>query len=185
MNSLFATKIVGGNPKNGRQPLDLYPTPPEATFALLDELQIPVGTTIWECACGEGDMVNAIKARGYNCIGTDIQSGTDYLTADVPQGVDWIITNPPFKSAEAFIRRSVAHGLPFAMLLKAQYWHATSRYKLFCDAPPAWVYPLTWRPNFTWKLGDKSPLMDVMWCVWLPNEHDTRYKPLPKKRREE
>lgn len=42
---------------------------------------------------------------------------------------DWIITNPPFSLAEAFIRRAAELGKPFAFLLKSQYWNATCRMK--------------------------------------------------------
>lgn len=42
-------------------------------------------------------------------------------------------------------------GKPFAMLLKAQYWHAAKRAQLFCEVPPSYVLPLTWRPDFLFK----------------------------------
>ena len=78
-------------------------------------------------------------------------------------------------------------GKPFAFLLKSQYWNATCRRKLFDEIPPSYILPLTWRPDFFFKKrmpGEKgSPLMDVMWCVWLTpwkNDIQTVYRPLTR-----
>jgi hypothetical protein len=180
---MIGSRICGGNTAYKRNQSDFYPTPPEATQALLDFLDLRKGTVIWEPACGEGHMVEVMRSNGFECIGTDIQTGTDYLCADLPDGVNWIITNPPFSLAEQFIRKSAEHGKPFAMLLKSQYWHAAKRVSLFSDVTPAYVLPLTWRPDFLFKTrGKGSPLMDVMWCVWIPPHKggSTIYLPLQK-----
>ena len=175
------SRINGGNTAYKRSEVDFYPTPPEATIALLEFLRLPEGTKIWECACGEGHMVNVFRDAGFCVIGTDIQSGTDFLTADLPDNVDWIITNPPFSLSQKFIERCIEHGKPFAMLLKSQYWHAKKRKKLFDRYAPSFVLPLTWRPDFLFKKrGAGSPLMDVMWCVWQVGNRKTVYIPLDK-----
>lgn len=187
-----AEKIIGaGNPEK-RKAHDFYPTPADVTYALLDLLDpiLSPKTCFWECACGEGDMVNAIFKRGYSVFGTDIACGDgyDFLTCTPPEGVNWIITNPPFTSSEAFIRRAYSLGLPFAFLLKSQYWHAHSRYALFNACKPDIIAPLTWRPDFRFKEDGKhgASLMDVMWCVWLPGflrTGMTQYIPLERKNR--
>lgn len=107
MDNLTGSRILGGNTAYKRNKSDFYPTPPDATIALLNFLDIPKEKTIWEPACGENHMVNAISEYGYDCFGTDIQTGTDFLSADIPNGVDWIITNPPFSLYENFIRRCI------------------------------------------------------------------------------
>lgn len=114
-------------------------------------------------------MVDAIQSRGYGVVGTDIQTGTDFLTAEIPNGIDWIITNPPFSKSESFIERCCEIKLPFALLLKSQYWHAKRRLKLFREFPPQYILPLSWRPNFLFGKRGNSPLMDVLWCVWNPD----------------
>lgn len=135
----------------------------------MDFLRIPIDKLIWEPACGQNHMVNAIRNRGYQVIGTDILTGTDFLEVDIPDGVDWIITNPPFSKSEKFIERCIEHKKPFALLLKSQYWHAKKRMKLFQEYPPEYVLPLSWRPDFLMgKRGKGSPLMDVIWNVWEP-----------------
>lgn len=197
MDSLNASRIAGGNSARGRRQSDLYPTPPEATVALLRFLNLPKNTTIWEPAAGEGDMVKAIRACGYgSSFGTDVSEGFDFLSPDIFKriltGFDWIITNPPFSLAEDFIRRAAKTEKPFAMLLKSQYWHAAKRMALFEEIPPSYILPLTWRPDFFFKereSGDSgSPLMDVMWCVWLTpwmRSTQTIYRTLPRPPRDE
>lgn len=172
-------KIVGANGE--RRKNDFYPTPPEVTTALLNFLEerylIKPGDTIWEPACGNFAMVDVMQARGYPCIGTDLTTGHDYLTTDVTTQYSWIITNPPFYAAEDFIKRSAQKNRPFALLLKAQYWHSARRLKIFREYQPAYVLPLTWRPDFT---GQGSSLLDMMWCVWLGQSLITQYIPLKK-----
>lgn len=181
MDDQLGSRIAGGNTAYERNKSDFYPTPPDVTKALLRFLQLPKSIEIWEPACGEGHMVTAIREEGYECLGTDIEDGQDYLTFDTPVGIDYIITNPPFSLATQFIEKSIERGLPFAFLLKCQFFHAKSRYALFESYPPTWVLPLTWRPDFLFKTrGKGSPLMDVMWVVWQPGDHRATYQPLAR-----
>lgn len=185
MNDIAATRIIGANPANGRSEMDFYPTPPEATIALLDFLNLEKSCVIWEPACGEMDMAEVIQQEGYSVIATDLRTGHDFLTAPM-RDCDWIITNPPFSVADKFIERCAEHGKPFALLLKSQYWHAAKRTELFRKIKPSFVLPLTWRPNFLFKKKSKaSPLMDVMWCVWEPPyaSQNTIYYPLERGKR--
>lgn len=190
MDKLTASRISGGNSATGRRKSDFYPTPPEATIALLKYLRLLRCTRIWEPAAGEGDMAAAMRECGYTVYESDIATGTDFLKSDLAEtGVkyDWIITNPPFSEAEAFIRRAWRIGKPFAFLLKAQFWHAGKRRQLFEECTPTLILPLTWQPDFFFKEraeGEKgSPLMDVQWCVWNPNNlhrAGTMYWPLAR-----
>lgn len=131
-------------------------------------------------------MTRVMQQAGYRVIGTDVHSGQDYLSAETPDGVDFIITNPPFSLAREFIESSIKRKLPFAFLLKIHFWNAKSRYNLFYSQPPAYILPLTWRPDFLQKTrGKGSPVMDVMWCVWIPDSTETRYALLKKPDTEE
>ena len=196
MDSLQASRISGGNSARGRRQSDLYPTPPDVTVALLRFLNLPKEMTIWEPAAGDGDMAKAMRDCGMLVDETDIRSGKVFLTScrpnDSERDYDWIITNPPFLLAEEFIRHAAELQEPFAMLLKAQYWHAAKRMVLFEEIPPSYILPLTWRPDFFFKERENgnggSPLMDVMWCVWLTpwmRNVQTIYHPLPRPPREE
>lgn len=166
MDKIVATNMIGGNPKRERLSTDFYPTPPEVTIALLDYLQLPKRTRIWEPACGRGHMVDVMRSQGYKVTGTDLQTGTDFLTTEAIL-CDWIITNPPFSVADKFILRCAEHRRPFALLLKSQYWHAAKRLPLFRKLPPTYICPLTWRPDFLFEQQKRgAPLMDVCWCIW-------------------
>ena len=170
------TKIVGANGQ--RRKLDFYPTPPEVTQALVEYLNLPAGSVIWEPAEGAGHIVRVLQQNGYTVIGSDIQTGTDFLTAAAPPVFDWIITNPPFSLSVEFINRCVDLGRPFALLLKSQYWHSARRQPLFDKTRPAAVLPLTWRPDFT---GQGNSLMDMCWVIWDAEPAQiTSYLPLVK-----
>ena len=132
-----------------------------------------------------GHIVNVLSENGYKVIATDIQTGTDFLTAE-NKDCDWIITNPPFSLAEQFIERCANANVPFALLLKAHFWNAKRRLALFEKYPPAIVSPLTWRPDFMMgQRGGGSPLLDVCWCVWDENKRRkndwvTVFRPIAK-----
>ena len=61
-------QLTAGNNKGNRRELDFYPTPPEATIALMDFLNL-AEKTIWECACGNNAMSSVIEKYGHNVIG--------------------------------------------------------------------------------------------------------------------
>ena len=72
---------------------------------------------VWEPACGPGAIVRVLRAHGHHVVATDLvdydladqeESGWDFLLErQLPIGVEAIVTNPPFKLADAF----VAHAL--------------------------------------------------------------------------
>lgn len=171
-------KIIGGGGK--RRAYDYYPTPPECTEALLEWWQLWPKCTIWEPAAGEGHIAKVLRGHGHTVIETDIQTGTDFLTASLPnEDVDYIITNPPFSLSVEFIRHCAELDRPFALLLKSQYWHSAKRKPLFDEIRPTAVLPLTWRPDFT---GEGSSLMDMLWTVWIDKDTwgETLYQPLDR-----
>lgn len=164
MDDFVGSRIAGGNTAYQRRASDFYPTPPAATIALLKFLNLPGGTTIWEPACGDGHMIKAMQACGYRVIGTDILFGDDFLTTPLRE-CDWIITNPPFSGAEAFIRKCQEHGKPYALLLKIHYWNAAKRKRLFEETKPSHILPLTWRPDFCFRQrGNGRPLTEQAWA---------------------
>ena len=176
--------LTTGGSSNKRRELDFYPTPPEVTRALMLFLALTPGV-IWEPACGDGAMAGVIREHGHEVISSDIrQTGygegeVDFLTA-LPRTCDAIITNPPFAQAEAFIRKAVGIAPITAMLLKSQYWHAQKRQSLFSEHPPAFILPLTWRPDFMNGERGGAPTMECLWTVWMDGQTDTRYRLLPK-----
>jgi hypothetical protein len=146
---------------------------------------------IWEPACGDGAMAKVLARHAKDVISSDLredcgygQGGINFLepTSRDRWNWDWIITNPPFNLAEAFIRKSLLVAPNVAVLLKSQYWHAASRLPLFTEHQPQWILPLTWRPAFLEEERGSSPLMDVIWVVWRNADEPgpTRFLPLPR-----
>lgn len=142
-----------------RLAFDNYRTPAWVTDALLDQIIHKVnelGGRVWEPASGEGDMVNALRARNLTVWTSDIRSvGSDYdgLDFTAPFGDAWldrcpfpstVITNPPYAHAEQFIKRALAYTEPLrgivAMLLLHEF-----------DAP-AYHRPLMQHPAFAMKV---------------------------------
>ena len=101
---------------------DLYETPPEAVRALL--AVEPLSFRIWEPCAGRGAIVRELVAAGHEVVGQDlvayegadpgIESGIDFLReVRPPLRFTCIVTNPPFKLADQFIR----HGLTLVPLV--------------------------------------------------------------------
>lgn len=176
--------LANSSTKNKRRELDFYPTPSEVTHALLQFLELKK-MCIWECACGDGAMSRILEQKGHEVISTDLrkdtgygEGGVDFLKAE--RHCDAIITNPPFSDSQDFIEHATRQAEIVAMVLKSQYWHVKKRLKLFNSNPPAFVLPLTWRPDFMGGSRGGSPTMEVHWTVWIKGCNNTRYIPLVK-----
>ena len=180
--------VLSNRSSADRSKTDFYPTPPDATEALLNFMDergmLDPFDRIWEPACGDGAMAKVFMNNGYLTTATDLYpsdyhpGGVDFLATE--KDCDWIITNPPFSQAEAFIRRALELGKPCAFLLKSQFWHAKKRLELFRENPPTYVLPLTWRPDFLQGKKSGSPTMEVLWTVWAGKRTGTMYIPLER-----
>lgn len=108
---------------------DDFQTPPEALKPLLPYLK--KDWTIWECACGSGNLVRGLEEQGHKVIGTDIINGVNFLTAIPDDRFDCIITNPPFKYKQHFLERCYELKKPFALLLPLTTFETKKRQDLF------------------------------------------------------
>ena len=177
----LGTAMAGAG--NNRVKDDFYPTPAEVTEALLNVWN-PAMTyhtpLIWEPACGDGAIARVLEARGYHVFKSDIIERDGYPLHRVQNFLstghvigDCLITNPPFTLAEQFIIHAHNIGVKrMALLLKATYFHAARRSNLFEAWRPAYIYALTWRPDF---LNKGAPTMECSWFVWENDPHETRY----------
>jgi len=121
----------------GRHPLsdhpgDCYDTPACAVHALLAVENLP--QRIWEPACGLGNIVGVLRSAGHRVIATDItdrgcpDSHTlDFLTAPPRQGIDAIVTNPPYSLAAEFIATGLQHAPIVIALLRLAFLESTRR----------------------------------------------------------
>lgn len=101
----------------GRSPLaergnDLYETPEPATRALIRHERMD--HHIWEPACGRGAIARLLREAGHQVECTDLvdygygEAGRDFLFEQAaPPLCRQIVTNPPFKLMDSFVRRGL------------------------------------------------------------------------------
>ncbi len=151
-----------------------YPTPPWATAALLKVE--PFSGVVWEPACGDGAMSCVLEQAGLEVISTDLidrgygTGGVDFLL-DYQTRADHVVTNPPFKLAEDFVRHARAR-CPgkVAMLCRLAWLEGQSRGRLFAAHPPArvWVFSrrVKFRPARLAGDDDDGGPIAFAWYVW-------------------
>jgi len=107
---------------------DDFQTPKEALYSLIPYLK--KDWIIWECSCGNGNLVKTLKELKYEVIGTDIITGHDFLTWQ-PKKYDCIITNPPYSIKQKFLQRCYKLKKPFALLLPLTTFETQKRQSFF------------------------------------------------------
>ena len=164
---------------------DLYETPAVAVEALLRVEPLP--HHLWEPAAGRGAIVNVLRAAGHAVLASDLVdygepthfARRDFLMERLPDEVEAIITNPPFKLVNEF----VAHALDLCpcaiMLLRYAFYEAGTgkqrthrlRKRVLDEIPPAQIYvfrdrlPMMHRDGWTGaKL--KQANTAYAWFVW-------------------
>jgi hypothetical protein len=91
---------------------DDFQTPPKVVLPFLPYL--PSEWTIWECACGMGNLAQALRQAGFKVIATDIKEGKDFLTWQRDDDWHCLLTNPPYSQKNEFLARAYALGRSFA-----------------------------------------------------------------------
>lgn len=171
--------IAGGN--GTRREDDFYRTPVEASSAVLPYLR-GFPRSVWEPACGDGALSEVLELAGFDVVSTDLRDrgyapglpGVDFLTVPRKLALS-IVTNPPFKLAEKFIRHARKLDVEYmALLLKINFWNV-HRGGLFEFWRPAAIHPLTFRIDFT---GQGRPTMDVAWSIWAPGRETAEFEPI-------
>lgn len=163
---------------------DYFPTPRWATFALIDNEEFR--GDIWECACGDGAMSQVLEETGCSVRSSDLhqrgygEDGVDFLQAT--QRASNIITNPPYNSAEGFVKRGVELAdQKFALLLRLAFLEGGNRARtIFTDIPPSRVWVFSERITFYMKGAEKagSGTTAYAWFVWdkkAPNRTELRW----------
>lgn len=151
---------------------DYFPTPAWATYALMDNE--PFEGEIWECACGDGAMSRVLASRGNPVRSSDLydrgfgKNGIDFTTTTM--SADNIVTNPPYNSAEGFVRAGVKLAQKkFALLLRLAFLEGANRAQtIFSECPPSrvWVFSerITFYPAGAVQSG--SGTTAYAWFVW-------------------
>lgn len=163
---------------------DDYPTPPEATRALLSVERFNGG--IWEPCAGSGAMAKVLRENYQGVWASTLATGgsgngfvgvrgsKDFLYETKAHGAN-IITNPPFKIAEVIIRHAMEfQSLKIAMLLNLKFLASRERKGgLFKNHPPARVHVFCDRlggsegfypEGYTGKRNSTTETM--AWFIW-------------------
>lgn len=170
--------------------LDDYPTPPFATRALCEIVLRALvhgslahhhgsplaGARVWEPAANRGLMAEVLREYAGTVLASDVfdygvgYPVQDFLGTDPAISTpDWIVTNPPFRTAEAFARRALAMAAAgVALFVRWQWLESEARYRLFEESPPDLVALFSERVCLTrgrWE-PDGSTATAYCWVVW-------------------
>ena len=164
MSEQNKTHAVMSQRHEDQDSLDYFPTPPWATRALFEHILKPnfifpqqpdddfVKYTCLEPACGAGHMAKVLEEYFPEVMSCDIADYgqdriADFLSRDVNEQYDFIITNPPFNLAEEFVLKA----LPLAkestaIFARTQFIESVGRYeRLFKQNPPTIIAQFTER----------------------------------------
>ena len=111
---------------------DLYETPPCAVRAPLRTGVVP--PVVWEPAAGRGAIVDVLEHEGVQVVASDLvdygryPGGIDFLMEQSPPiGVSAILTNPPYKLADQFVRHGLNLVPTVIVLLRLAYLEGSRR----------------------------------------------------------
>jgi 16S rRNA A1518/A1519 N6-dimethyltransferase RsmA/KsgA/DIM1 with predicted DNA glycosylase/AP lyase activity len=169
---------LGVNPKTERQENDFYATNPKALELFLNEFEEGLRQDIWEVSCGQGHLSKVLESEGYLVKSTDLidrgfgNGNIDFLQHKNSIYNCDIITNPPFKLAEEFLKNAMeiqtGNG-KVIFLLKIQFLEGIKRKELFKKYPPKYVYCHSSRQQCS-KDGNfdkyKATTQFYAWFVW-------------------
>lgn len=188
----LGTAMAGGKgklnlAKTARHALDYYPTPADATRALLlaeRDHMVAHGREVWEF-CGRGGAIaRVLMADAFTVIASDLVEDPanhvfqlDVLRATMLHA-PIAISNPAFAIAGEIIDHLLGrlHVPYLALLLKTTFFSTDTdtrghlaRYRAF---RPSMRWDMTWRLDFT---GGGQSTMNCSWFVWdvrrPPGEH--------------
>lgn len=165
--------------------LDFYPTPPWAARAggeLIQQID-PGPWWAWDPACGQGHMAHGLAGVGFGCVTmTDVHAYggpfgpapvLDFLSpaADVV-AADWIVTNPPFMHAQAFVELGLKRARRgVAILIRTTFLDTLGRFPLFFDAARPLNLLAAFAERVPMQLGRWDPAgstaTPAAWFVWL------------------
>lgn len=164
-----------------RAAYEFYPTPPEATRALLSRESFD--GDVWEPACGRGHISRVLESAGLNVVSTDLiqrdfgLGGVNFLGETVSRAKH-IVTNPPYGRglADAFVKHGLeltsVTGGKVAMLLNLASLAHPVRHALWTSRPPAKVYVLDelacWPEDDPTQATRLTNSHRYCWVVWYP-----------------
>ena len=178
--------------------LDDFPSPPWASRALIEHVigaGAVRGLTALEPACNRGYMarplaeyfgrVHARDIHDYGWSGQEAVEDFLWPGGGPVGGVDWVITNPPFRLAERFIARGLAVARTgVAVIVRTSFLEGVGRYEnLYSPNPPSIVAQFCERvPMVKGRIDARaSTATSYCWLVWIKGWplHGTRFDWIP------
>ena len=180
--SVYSMIGASNHSQEDREELDYYATDPLAAEILLQ--YEPDLNNIWENAVGGKHLANVFEK--YNKLGrmSDIVNRTDDKRIELIDFLQYkdtlfsfckkwdgdIVTNPPYKYAEEFVRNSidvVTNNHKVCMFLKLTFLEGKKRKQLFKQFPPKVIYVMSSRVECG-KNGQFNGVSAVCyaWFVW-------------------
>ena len=182
-NSVFTTLGASNHTTDERAELDFYATSPEAVKKFYNTYwnELGMSTFLWECACGNGHIVKALKELNpnLNIKSSDIVKRDfeceiiDFLKVQLHNCEIDIITNPPYIQAMEFCKKAIdiiANNRKVLMFLKITFLESKKRKHFFETYPPKYVMVFSDRVSAA-KNGDEKKFKTdnaacYAWFVW-------------------
>ena len=182
--------------------LDFFPTPPWATRALIEHV-LGANTveclTCWDPCAGEGHMAEPLKAYFSRVHASDVfdygagypvgsfTGGFDRIAAPADH-IDWLIYNPPFNDAAAFLVRALEVAqVGVAMLARTSWLETQGRYQdVYSQHPPRLVAIFAERVPMhkgRWE-PDGGSMTSYAWFVWGNRPRTTQLMWIPPGQRQ-
>lgn len=160
--------------------LDDFPSPPWAGRALMEHVLGAWrfgGFSLWEPAVNRGYLLRGLSEYFHSALQSDIfdygigARQCDYLFERTPGGIDFIITNPPFRLAHAFIDKALGEAeIGCAFLVRTSFLEGVNRYQsLWSRTPPTFVAQFAERvPMVRGRCdGEASTATSYCWVGWI------------------
>jgi len=166
---------------------DLYETPEQATKALLPYLA-SAKSVIWEPCAGRGAIGRILKEAGHRVVlqdlvaydGADdgIKTPIDFLLEpSAPSDCTLIVTNPPYKFADRFVRHGLSLGCDVVVLLRLMAIEGAGRTDIMkhCRVILAGIERLPMMHREGWegaKLASTAVPFGWFWFTVAPREQE-------------
>ena len=178
---------------------DLRETPPEATRALIRTGELDKYRVLFEPCAGKGAISRELKAAGWRVIShdliaypgadPDVQGGYNFFHAvnnfrieGVPEvnlaPLQAIVTNPPYRWADDFIRHGLFLGKPVFVLLRLMALEGAGRSDIMEHLYHVYIgierLPMMHRPGWKGKKL-KQGAMPFGWFCFFPEKNTAGY----------
>lgn len=142
---------------------DYYPTPLQCIDPLMALIDWDAVKSFREPCRGKARMIFD-RVPVANKQWAEIDEGVDYLENDL-EGVDLIITNPPFSIALDFLSQSLMEAQTVCYLLRMSFLGSQGRHSFWKANPLTHLAVISekGRPSFTGKGTDNS---EYAWFIW-------------------